>query len=612
MAKRASIAIVTFARDKGNAACVLLLAVLFTAIVFFAWVNDDAHITFRTVDNLLDGFGLRWNPDERVQSYTHPLWMFVLAASGLLSRHLYLNSVFLGVLFSMAAAGLISLRLARTHWHGLLTVMIMVASAAYRDYSTSGLENPLAHILLVLFMSTAIRESPPMGRLSLLFSAICLNRLDHAVLTAPVLAVAFARSRAWLPVAAGLIPLAAWEIFSVAYYGVPFPNTAYAKLSTGIDPALLGAQGLHYMRNSLFRDPVTLAAILGGAAAGACSRRYVPMASAFGIVVYLLYIIRIGGDFMAGRFLSAPLVVALVLLARMEFGFLRPRLFIPAFGLIGAVGAYGVLRMPGLPLFDDGGVADERRAYVEMWLRRFHFGSDFPDLIFHRAAKKALAGGDRVVYNQNIGVMGYVIKRRAHIVDPLGLSDPLLARLPMQPQPWRVGHYMRSVPDGYHDTLMTGVNRIADPGIARLWDDIVLLTRAPLTAPGRWDAIVRMNTGAHDAAIRAWAAPVPVSLTDLGPPRTVNYRGVEIALPEKTNAALDIECEGNDPYYVLFLRNGKLLAGIDIPPATPPQADLRLQRVTPPPAATAGYDTIRIHPRWGDWSYRIGRVRTVP
>jgi hypothetical protein len=40
-----------------------------------AWIGEDAFITFRTVDPFVNGNGLRWNPDERVQTYTHSLWM---------------------------------------------------------------------------------------------------------------------------------------------------------------------------------------------------------------------------------------------------------------------------------------------------------------------------------------------------------------------------------------------------------------------------------------------------------------------------------------------------------------------------------------------------------
>ena len=65
-----------------------------------------------------------------------------------------------------------------------------------------------------------------------------------------------------LPFLVGFWPLLCWEIFSVVYYGVPFPNTAYAKLATGISQSELTHQGFVYLLDSLNRDPLTLFVIL--------------------------------------------------------------------------------------------------------------------------------------------------------------------------------------------------------------------------------------------------------------------------------------------------------------------------------------------------------------
>ena len=59
-----------------------------------AWVCDDAYITLRTVHNFVSGEGLRWNVAERVQSYTHPLWMFVLSAVYALTGEPYFTTIF--------------------------------------------------------------------------------------------------------------------------------------------------------------------------------------------------------------------------------------------------------------------------------------------------------------------------------------------------------------------------------------------------------------------------------------------------------------------------------------------------------------------------------------
>ena len=40
----------------------------FLLLIRTAWLDDDAYITFRTVDNVLHGYGLRWNVLNRVQA----------------------------------------------------------------------------------------------------------------------------------------------------------------------------------------------------------------------------------------------------------------------------------------------------------------------------------------------------------------------------------------------------------------------------------------------------------------------------------------------------------------------------------------------------------------
>jgi arabinofuranosyltransferase len=87
--------------------------------------------------------------------------------------------------------------------------------------------------------------------------------------------------------------------------------------------------------------------------------------------------------------------------------------------------------------------------------------------------------------------------RGLHVVDVLGLGDPLLARLPTQP-PWRVGHYYRIVPDGYMETLEEGVNRIRDPNLAEYYDALRLVAQGSLWSTARLRAIVELNLGLKD------------------------------------------------------------------------------------------------------------------
>ncbi len=58
------------------------------ALPLHFFLIDDAYITFRTVENFANGFGLTWNVTERVQAYTHPLWMLLTTALYMPTRSL--------------------------------------------------------------------------------------------------------------------------------------------------------------------------------------------------------------------------------------------------------------------------------------------------------------------------------------------------------------------------------------------------------------------------------------------------------------------------------------------------------------------------------------------
>jgi len=131
---------------------------LIVSYVFLAnhWVGDDAYITLRTVDNFLHGYGLRWNIDERVQTYTHPLWMLLLLITSFITREYFLTTVMLGLTLSVLAVVILGTRVSKTRPGACVAVVALSLSRAFGDYSSSGLENPLTHLLLALFLAGAI------------------------------------------------------------------------------------------------------------------------------------------------------------------------------------------------------------------------------------------------------------------------------------------------------------------------------------------------------------------------------------------------------------------------------------------------------------------------
>jgi arabinofuranosyltransferase len=309
-------------------------------------------------------------------------------------------------------------------------------------------------------------------------------------------------------VALGFVPLAAWTAFSLFYYGFPFPNTAYAKLATGIAATDLARQGLVYLLNSMRWDPLTLTVTVMAVVVAVARRWAGGIAVAAGIVLYLLYVVSIGGDFMSGRFLTLPLLAAVVLLlavtgdaARPAAIHLTPRIAAGLAALLLLLAAIGHLPVlpAGSPTGDaarrDGDIADERAYYTP------NTGL-FADRAPHPWAEQGMVlrtEGAAVVEHGNVGFLGYYAGPAVHIIDRNGLTDPLLARLPVRdPAGWRIGHFRRDVPAGYADTLRGGQNVIQDANLAAYFDVLARVTRGPLWNVERLREIWRLNRGAYD------------------------------------------------------------------------------------------------------------------
>src|SRR5262245_55750696 len=66
---------------RGVDACLALAVGLFVthAILLRHFVVDDAFITFRFARNIAGGFGPVFNPGERVEGFSNPLYTYVLS-----------------------------------------------------------------------------------------------------------------------------------------------------------------------------------------------------------------------------------------------------------------------------------------------------------------------------------------------------------------------------------------------------------------------------------------------------------------------------------------------------------------------------------------------------
>ena len=265
-----------------------LLGVTIFSYVFAqnAWISEDAYITLRSVEQLMAGNGPRWNPHERVQVFTHPLWFFMLSLFRLVSRDAFVNAVAVSYLVCLASLFVLRRQLRSwTKWFALL--LLLIASKTFVDYTSSGLENPLSYLLLGLFLALLLRigeprEGDPLGgltRLSFVFGLLLLSRHDLATLVGPAYLWGLwyhrrvGLRRLLRPVFLGLSPFLLWTAFSLFYYGFPFPNAAYAKLNTGIPAWRLAMQGVRYLQGFQRFDPLVPAAMVLALVLGGFSRR---------------------------------------------------------------------------------------------------------------------------------------------------------------------------------------------------------------------------------------------------------------------------------------------------------------------------------------------------
>ncbi|MDR0735346.1 MAG: glycosyltransferase family 39 protein, partial [Zoogloeaceae bacterium] len=494
---------------------VLLSFALFLSFFTTAWVAEDAYITFRVVDNALNGHGLVWNPGERVQVYTHPLWFFLLLAGSSLYDNPYVACLVISALCVVATFWLALKTLRPCGVLSFLVLFLLFFSRAFVDYMTSGLENPLVYLFVALFLWVYLEREKHrhcLFFLTLIAAAMYLSRPDSIVLIFPALLHVFlADEKPWPRKIAllllGGLPALAWVLFSLVYYGAPVPNTALAKVMTGISTAEYLAQAVQYTLHTLQTDTVTVVLLLAGCLVGFWQSSWRLKALSLGIFLWFAYLAAVGADYMAGRFFSIPVLFAVLTLARA----LRDRPFGKP-GVVLLVALALALPQARFTLFSPVaynsreispfGVADERGYYypgtgLRPALKRSgevtaqHFWVSLGG-----ALKDAMIPGGGVYVACQIGMLPYTAGADFHWVDALALSDAFLARLPARSGN-RVGHYERALPPGYLESVLTKQNRVADPALARLYDDVALATTGDIFRWERLAAIFRLNTGFH-------------------------------------------------------------------------------------------------------------------
>jgi len=483
-----------------------LLILGFMLILRNAWVSEDAFITLRHVENLLSGGGPVYNLAERVEGFTHTLWFYIITLFRAIGCNIHASVLIPSFIFSFMALFVLFFKVDFTNngRNGVHLInfsgAILIGMSAFIDFGTSGLESPLSFFLLAVYALFISRDyirtkSIWMG---LIVSLMTLTRPDFGIFflfICFVYAFGIFRKTTSLKVFLRflLFPvllLGGYQIFRMGYYAAFFPNPFYAKSGGGA----YFSQGFKYLMD-FFQGSLAPLIVLFAVLVLIWSYKSDMITSKkrfmvfFSGVIYGLFVVRGGGDFMHGRFLlPAILLISLSSVGAFESFFNRQRLNrIIALGvtvlLVFASLALKPLQKRGASQYaSNHGITDERAFYNGN--RVYPLADIFKDhtIIMWKTIGlnyRSLANSTRMKIRTaygTVGFLGFYAGPFVHIVDQLGLTDAVVSRVKISRR-GRPGHekhapfaYLIMQKLTFADTPFPLWNRIGKTSYGILWD----------------------------------------------------------------------------------------------------------------------------------------------
>lgn len=297
------------------------------------FVQDDAFISFRYVQNFVDGHGLVFNIGERVEGYTNLLWVLLLSVFVFLKINIQTISQLLSVLFGVvalymtyrvsdtfeirpdASANVKKVKTADTgsvKYFDLIPTVLLIFSGSFIFWSISGMESTMfmSFCLLGIYYYIKNKNSAALDYKFPLFLLLAtLTRPEglyffglimiHKVFFAfkdhksDALKILFSKNNI-ISYAVYIIPVILYFLIRYSYYGYLFPNTYYAK--TGLSSAYINS-GIEYftkfLTSYLFYGVILVAPLY----LFKRSENFFELSLFYLLIVcYTLYVISVGGD----------------------------------------------------------------------------------------------------------------------------------------------------------------------------------------------------------------------------------------------------------------------------------------------------------------------------
>lgn len=321
-----------------------MVTTLAALAIFCATSVDDSFITLRYSANFVHGHGPVFNIGEKVEGFTSPLHMLVASFTYWLPGGFDLLKLklvsFAITLPAVVLATRLVWRFVEREWLARAAVITLAASVPIAAAATNALETSFA-LLFTTFLITQAVDGSWSKRpwlFGLTAAAMQMTRPEAGIVIAAVGLVLLAtgtRDERIALVKAGAIaaiPVFGYEVFRIAYFGDPLPNTYYAKNVPVLKALGFGATFVMRALWSEFPDyatprraPSTIAAIINvpigvvvasllafGAAVLTKRRAFVLVAA---IVGQFFFLAMSGGDWMIGRFVSPIWPVAIIAFA---------------------------------------------------------------------------------------------------------------------------------------------------------------------------------------------------------------------------------------------------------------------------------------------------------
>lgn len=516
---------------KINKLRIFLMVAFVFVITFLAWQSDDAYHGYVMAKHLVEGDGFVYNIGQRASASTGPLYTLIIALAYFFTREMFFTSIFVCVLFSSLAYYILSFKICKTEEQVILAFLSLIGSTAFVSYTTSGLENCLLFFLAALFMHVYLNhdkfDSKDMLKLAIILALMAMARMDAVLILVPMIVYVYLMRRkdvtffgACILTIVGLSPFILWELFSVFYFGFPVPNTAYVKLGTDITLIEYFKKGIWYVYYTLINDLMVISIPAVAIVISIISRKWKNIYIAAGIILYGLYVLYIGGDFMMGRHFTLMLFVGVCGLINMinseakdNFNYAR-QIKKVCYATVGIAIIFAVTYVPmiGKEYLVNGryapgaAISDERDYYS-------------PTTGLYSNVKSLISRGTMCIedtwnYNstneiREMGWKGNITDNAPGILvyynsdlylnDTYCLGDPFLSKLPaIKQETWRVGHLKRAVPNGYCETVMYGRNEIEDVDLAKYYDIICEMTKGPLFSMKRIKTVIDWNLGKYD------------------------------------------------------------------------------------------------------------------